>query len=494
MNSVLRHLRRAALLDGGAGLPDGQLLEGFLVRHDEAAFEALLRRHGPMVLGVCRRVLRQEQDAEDAFQATFLVLVRKASTIRPRDLVGAWLYGVAYRTAMKARTMSTRRRAREERAGAKRPTEAAGEGAWEDLLPLLDQELSQLPDKYRVPVVLCDLEGHTRREAARRLKVPEGTLSGRLTTARKLLARRLARYGLAVSGGALASALFKKTASACVPSFLQTSTLRAAVQAAAGQALTAGAVPARVVALTDGVVKTMFLMKLRAVVAVVMVVCVGAGVVGLAYRTTAAEPSKTAGAPGAGGAAQAAADDLEALRLEVEALRKSLQATRERVKTLEGEVQGLKEKGKTSARVDGEGKPEGIAVERVPLEVRIHSVPVNRVEAVTVTGVADPLAEAEAALKKLRERPDDKQATEALEKAVQRLKEQPKPAHLEIELQRQNLEKQLQQLKEQPKPENLEKELQRLKEQSKLEHLEMQLQRLKEQPKPEKAPANPQRQ
>src|SRR5262249_8370875 len=161
------------------GLPDGQLLEGFLVRHDEAAFEALLRRHGPMVLGVCRRGLRPEQDAEDAFPATLLVLGRKAAPIPPRGPVGARGCGGGSRAAMKARTMSTRRRAREERAGAKRPTEAAGEGAWEDLLPLLDQELSQLPDKYRVPVVLCDLEGHTRREAARRLKVPEGTLSGR---------------------------------------------------------------------------------------------------------------------------------------------------------------------------------------------------------------------------------------------------------------------------------------------------------------------------
>jgi RNA polymerase sigma factor (sigma-70 family) len=434
MNSVLRHLRRAALLDGGAGLTDGQLLEAFLARRDEAAFEALLRRQGPMVRGVCRRVLRQEQDAEDAFQATFLVLARKGSTIRPRELVGAWLYGVAYRTAMKARTMTARRRERERRASVKPTTEAPAEPAWEELLPLLDHELSRLPDKYRVPVVLCELEGRTRREVARQLKVPEGTVSSRLATARKLLARRLARYGLALSGGALASVLFKETASACVPGVLETSTLRAAVQAAAGQALTAGAVPARVVALAEGVVKTMLLTKLRAFVAIAVVAFVGAGVVGLAYRTTAAEPGK------AGSATQSAAsaDDLEALRLEVEALRKGLQATRERVKTLETEVQVLKAAPRPQGgpgAVGGfsflGGQPGGLGIyggqpaDLAGPQLKTIYGTVQQSQPKPAEP-ADPLAEAEAALKKLRQKPDDKQVADALEKALKRLKERKK--------------------------------------------------------------------
>jgi RNA polymerase sigma factor (sigma-70 family) len=420
MRSVLRHLRRAALRPNGAGLTDGQLLERFLGRRDEAAFEALVRRHGPMVLSVCRRVLRHEHDAEDAFQATFLVLARKAASLRSRELLGNWLYGVAYRTALKARTMNARRRAREERASAGRTAGAPDEGAWEGLLPLLDQELSRLPEKYRVPIVLCDLQGRSRREVAAQLKVPEGTLSGRLTTARKMLAKRLARYGVAVSGGALAAVLSATPASAGVAGALAASTARVAVLVAAGEALTAGAVSARVVALAEGVVKTMLLTKLRTFVAVGLVLAVSAGVVGLSYQTGAAEPAR----PAAPAGAQAAADDLEALRLEVEALRRSLQATRERVKTLEDRVQALPGQG---------GGPPG---EKPGPQTSYEARPLSRY-ATTYENVRrltpkreeadDPLAEAEASLKKLREHPDDKQAVDALEKALRRLKEHPKP-------------------------------------------------------------------
>jgi RNA polymerase sigma factor (sigma-70 family) len=181
LNPVIDHLRRAVLLRDGAGLTDGQLLESFLGGQDEAAFEALVRRHGPMVLGVCRRVLRIHHDAEDAFQATFLVLVRKGDTIRPREMVANWLFGVAYRTAQKARGRIARRRVREAQVKEMPEPEAvAPEEGWGDWRPLLDQELSRLPDKYRVPVVLCDLEGKTGKEAARQLGWPEGTVSSRL--------------------------------------------------------------------------------------------------------------------------------------------------------------------------------------------------------------------------------------------------------------------------------------------------------------------------
>jgi RNA polymerase sigma factor (sigma-70 family) len=424
MNSVLRHLSRAAL----GSLTDGQLLERFLGRRDEAAFEALVRRHGPMVLGVCRRVLRHEQEAEDAFQASFLVLARKAASLRARDLLGNWLYGVAYRTAMKARTMNARRRAREGRAGIKPTAEAPTEDRWDELVPLLDEELSKLPDKYRVPVVLCELEGRSRKEVARLLGLPEGTLSWRLAHARKLLAGRLARYGLAVSGGALAAALSAKTASACVTGALAASTARVAVLVTAGEALTAGAVPARVVALAEGVVKTMLLTKLRAFVAVAVVALVGVGVVGLAYRTTAAEPGKTAGTPA--GAGLATADDLEALRLEVEALRKSLLATRERVKALEDEVAALK--GRKAEAAPAPNKPATATLrEERDREIRLHNLADEKtlrdLADQETREAADPRAEAEAALKKLKQHPDDKQAAEALEKALKRLKERAQP-------------------------------------------------------------------
>src|SRR5438552_5423681 len=162
ISGVIEHLRRAVLLQDGAGLTDGQLLEHFISRRDEAALAALVRRHGPMVWGVCRRILRNYHDAEDAFQATFLVLVRKAAFVLPREMVANWLYGVARQTALKARA-AIARRAGWERQAATMPEPAGREqDLWRDLQPLLDEELSHLPDKYRAVLVLCDLEGKTR--------------------------------------------------------------------------------------------------------------------------------------------------------------------------------------------------------------------------------------------------------------------------------------------------------------------------------------------
>ena len=151
MSSVLRHLRAVCVADEGA--TDGQLLKCFLDQQDEAAFEALVRRHGAMVLGVCRRVLQNPHDAEDAFQATFLVLVRKAASIVPREMVGNWLYGVAYRTALKAKAAAIKQRAKEMQVKDMPRHESADDDLiWRNLQPLLDRELNRLPDKYRVPV------------------------------------------------------------------------------------------------------------------------------------------------------------------------------------------------------------------------------------------------------------------------------------------------------------------------------------------------------
>jgi RNA polymerase sigma factor (sigma-70 family) len=285
MTGVLRHLHRAVMRRDGAGLTDGQLLDDFLTHREEAAFEALVRRHGPMVLGVCRRVLNNPHDAEDAFQATFLVFVRKAASIAQRGLLANWLYGVAYRTALEARSTRMRRQARERTVSVMPDVEALPmNDPWDKVRPLLDGELERLPDKYRVPVILCDLEGKTRKEAARQLGWPEGTVSGRLARARTLLARRLARHGLALSGGALAVALSQNTASASIPAPLVTSTVKAAACVAAGQA---AVVSAPVAALTKGVLKAMLVTKLKIATAVVLAVgLLGIGV-GL-YETSAA--------------------------------------------------------------------------------------------------------------------------------------------------------------------------------------------------------------
>jgi RNA polymerase sigma-70 factor (ECF subfamily) len=196
------------------------LLERFLARRDEAAFELLVRRHGPMVLGVCRRAVRNEADAEDAFQATFLVFVLKAQSIRPRANVGNWLYGVAHNTALKARAMNLRRRHKEREAGEAGHT--TPDETWSPLLELLDEELSALPARYRTPIVLCDLEGLPYRVAAARLGCPRGTLSGRLTRGRALLARRIARHGLPLPAGALAAAFARHAAAAVPPTLLWT--------------------------------------------------------------------------------------------------------------------------------------------------------------------------------------------------------------------------------------------------------------------------------
>jgi RNA polymerase sigma factor (sigma-70 family) len=269
LGGVVRCLRRAALLQDGAGMTDGELLERYVRHRDEVAFEALVRRHGPMVLGVCRRVLANEADAEDAFQATFLILVRKAAAVVPRALVGNWLYGVAHNTARKAKAMSSKRRAKEKHAGQAVETGQPKED-WSHLRAALDEALECLPEKYRVPVVLCDLEGRPLREAARQLGWPLGTVAGRLARARVLLAKRLMQRGLMLTAGALAAALAVGEASACIPQSLIRSTMQAAASFAPSSAATAGSVSATVAALTEGVLKDMLLSKLKIATAVLL--------------------------------------------------------------------------------------------------------------------------------------------------------------------------------------------------------------------------------
>jgi RNA polymerase sigma factor (sigma-70 family) len=272
MTTFIQQLRRNALVREGAGVTDGQLLTCFLERQDEAAFAALVRRHGPMVWGVCRRLLGNYHDAEDAFQAAFLVLTRKAASVRPRERLANWLHGVAYTTAHRLKVATAKRRVKERQVTEVPEPGTVPPGLWDDLEPLLDQELTCLPEKYRVVILLCDLEGKTRKEAARQLGCPEGTVAGRLARARGMLGKRLARHGLAVAGGSLAAVL-AQDASVAAPTSVVFSTIKAAGPFAAGQAAATGVISAQVAALTEGVLKTMLLTRLK--IGAAMLVLIG---------------------------------------------------------------------------------------------------------------------------------------------------------------------------------------------------------------------------
>ncbi len=281
LRHVMQTLRGAVLSGDEAGLTDGQLLESYLRSRAEAPFATLVRRHGPMVWGVCRRALLSHQDAEDAFQATFLVLVRKGASVVPRDMVANWLYGVAHQTALNARAASARRAAREKQV-MPMPEPAARPTVADDLQPLLDQELSRLPARYRAVLVLCELEGKTRKEAARLMNVPEGTVASRLATARAMLAKRMARHSLAVSAVLLA----QSAASASMPPALASATIQAASFFVAGEAPSVFSVQA--VALADGVLRTMFLTRLRmSLVRLLLVIVLGVGAAVLHHTLTA---------------------------------------------------------------------------------------------------------------------------------------------------------------------------------------------------------------
>jgi RNA polymerase sigma factor (sigma-70 family) len=271
-------------------LADRHLLERFVAARDEAAFAALLRRHGPMVLGVCRRVLHDAHEAEDAFQATFLVLVHKARSIGRPESLGPWLHGVAYRTAARAR-QAARRRAREREAAAMPDGDPAVEVVWRELRQVLDEELGRLAPKYRVPLVLMYLEGKTTEEVARLLGCPKGTVQSRLARGRDRLRDRLVRRGVALSVWTLVMVLVEKAAPAAVPAAVAERAIKAAVLTAAGQAA-AGAIQASVVALTKGVLQSMFLSKVKVVAAVVLALSVAvAGTVVGARRALADKPA-----------------------------------------------------------------------------------------------------------------------------------------------------------------------------------------------------------
>ncbi len=284
--TVKDYLRLVAIMRVHDEAGDGRLLEQFVTRRDENAFALLLRRHGPMVLHVGRRILGAEQDAEDVFQATFLLLARKADSIRRRDSVASWLYGVAYRLARRVKQQNAFREDRERRA-AMAAVKPGVEASARELQEVLQDVLAHLPERYRTPLVLCYLEGRTQEEVARQLGRPLGTVRGWLARGRDLLRKRLARRGLLYSTEALAAVLLANTASASavpVPARLVRPTLRAALPFAAGEEA-AGLVSAEVAGLVREGLKVMAAYKFRAGIGILLALAVLAAGAGVAAQS-----------------------------------------------------------------------------------------------------------------------------------------------------------------------------------------------------------------
>jgi RNA polymerase sigma factor (sigma-70 family) len=306
---VIQYLRRTLRPPDAEGVPDAELLERFVGRRDEAAFELLVWRHGGMVLSLCRRILHDAHEAEDAFQATFLALARKAGSIGRRESLSSWLHKVAYRMALTARAAAAKRTAREQplldlpaTAPDFDPSRVA---AGRELCRLLDAAVNRLPAKQRAPFVLCHLEGKTSEQAAQQLGCPLGTVLSRLARARERLRRHLARQGVVLTGGAFALALAENTAAAAVSPALVGSITKAVTLVAVGQAAAAGVLSAKVAALTEGVLQAMFLTKLKIATAVLVTTgVIGAGTGGYTYHMAAAAGQ----GDGQGTVAQSAAD------------------------------------------------------------------------------------------------------------------------------------------------------------------------------------------
>jgi C-terminal peptidase prc len=288
--TVLRHLRRLVGGPGAEGPTDRQLLERFVAGRDEDAFAALVRRHGPLVWGVCRGRLRHAQDAEDCFQATFLVLARKAGSVRWRESVASWLHAVAGRVAAEARARNARLRARERLGLAADPP--APEPAGRELCAALDEELRGLPEKYRAPLLACYLEGRTTDQAARQLGWSQRTLERRLAQGRARLRARLVRRGLTLSGALLTAALSGESARAALPAGLAAATTRAALAPGVGESPAA-------LALAENVLKGITMRKTHLVTALLFLLGAAAGGTGALLVRAGAPPQPAAEAPSA---------------------------------------------------------------------------------------------------------------------------------------------------------------------------------------------------
>jgi RNA polymerase sigma factor (sigma-70 family) len=265
LGTVLRHIRRLVVPETLQDLTDRELLRRFVAGHEEAAFTAIVQRYAPLVWRVCRHVLRHEQDAEDALQASFVILARHAPSIRKAEALASWLHGVAFRTAMMAKRSAAIRRVHESEVMRMRRETVASAVDARELQAIVDEEVRNLPEKYRAPFVLCCLEGRSQAEAARELGWKEGTVSSRLAEARKRLRQRLARRGVSLSAVLCLAVLARGAAKAAVPTGLVTATIKVALLSSASHGTKAGAVSATVAALVKGVTKSMLASKCKVV-------------------------------------------------------------------------------------------------------------------------------------------------------------------------------------------------------------------------------------
>jgi RNA polymerase sigma factor (sigma-70 family) len=347
LDHLVHSIRQLAGVPSGTELTDRQLLERFVGTRSETAFAALVERHGALVLGVCRRVLDHVQDAEDAFQATFLVLARKAGAVRWQEEISDWIHAVAYRTALKARGEAARRRGRE-RPLIDLPAPETDSGlAWQELRPILDEEVRRLPEKYRAPLVLCYFEEKTYAEAAHVLGVAEGTVSSRLARARDRLRIRLVRRGLALSAALLSTTVARDAIAASVPANLLQSTIQTAVLSLTEQA---GAVSTPVAILVERVLRAMFWIKLKTATGVLLAISLAGGGAGLlSYRALAAT-----GTPAE--LQQAESPKKEQLQLENEELKREIQVLRDQVAQLRKEMEQRAALSKRRVNSEAPGK------------------------------------------------------------------------------------------------------------------------------------------
>ncbi len=288
LHAAVRHIRGLAAIPSDGETSDQELLRRFTSRHDETAFAALMRRHEPMVRGVARRLLGQESNVDDVFQTVFLVLACKAHSVRKHRSLAGWLYGIAWRTALRARRDAARRKDREGRAVAREPSDTARDSAWRELCAVLDTELYRLPESERSALVLCYLQGRTRDEAAHQLDLSVRTLDRRLQCGRERLRLQLARRGITLSAALLALGLTRGIAGATTTAKLGTITARAAANILSGRQAVAPEVSREVVALMKGVLQNMLQTRIKFVaVSFLALTLLGTAAGVLAFRAAA---------------------------------------------------------------------------------------------------------------------------------------------------------------------------------------------------------------